>query len=211
MINLTQSKQGKKNTGQRSSCPRPKSGLEYIMRLLFNFGIITLLGISLGAFNRESWALITASGLWSATSRESRPPKTSRRRPCKLCRSWTQDPARRHCGSIRSTLPRNCEWLRDNTSCYRSRPHRCRSRAQHIGDKRFWSCGTAWGNWNISGKLWVIHFLITSTKFVCFASLTVTTAWTSSINFCFSSSSKFMYHFASLVFPALFWIRMNRI
>lgn len=46
---------------------------------------------------------------------------------------------------------------------------------------------------------------------MCLASLTVTTAWTSSISFCFSSSSKFMYHFASRVFPALFWIKMNRI
>lgn len=51
----------------------------------------------------------------------------------------------------------------------------------------------------------------TSTKLVCLASLTVTTACTSSINFCFSSSSKCMYHLASLVFPARFWIRINRI
>ena len=54
-------------------------------------------------------------------------------------------------------------------------------------------------------------WLYTSTKFVCLASLTVTTACTSSINFCFSSSSKFIYHLASRVFPARFWIRMNRI
>lgn len=52
---------------------------------------------------------------------------------------------------------------------------------------------------------------ITSTKLVCLASLTVTTAWTSSISFCFSSSSKFIYHLANLVFPALFWINMNLI
>ena len=52
---------------------------------------------------------------------------------------------------------------------------------------------------------------LTSTKFVCFASLTVTRAWTSSISFCFSSSSKFMYHFARRVFPARFWIKINRI
>ena len=51
----------------------------------------------------------------------------------------------------------------------------------------------------------------TSTKFVCLASLTVTTAWTSSINFYFSSSSKCMYHLASRVLPARFWIKMNRI
>ena len=51
----------------------------------------------------------------------------------------------------------------------------------------------------------------TSTKLVCLASLTVTTACTSSMSFCFSSSSKFMYHLASLVLPALFWIRINRI
>lgn len=55
------------------------------------------------------------------------------------------------------------------------------------------------------------QYLFTSTKLVCLASLTVTTAWTSSINFCFSSSSKCMYHFASLVFPARFWIRINLI
>ena len=39
---------------------------------------------------------------------------------------------------------------------------------------------------------------LNSTKLVCFWSRTVTTAWTSSISFCFSSSSKFMYHLASL-------------
>lgn len=52
---------------------------------------------------------------------------------------------------------------------------------------------------------------LTSTKFVCLASRTVTKAWTSSINFCFSSSSKFIYHLASRVFPARFWIKMKRI
>merc|ERR1711997_93703 len=56
----------------------------------------------------------------------------------------------------------------------------------------------------------ILKFL-NSTKFVCFASRTVTTACTSSISFCFSSSSKFMYHLASLVFPALFWIITNLI
>ena len=60
--------------------------------------------------------------------------------------------------------------------------------------------------------VWTILFsLHTSTKLVCLASLTVTRAWTSSMSFCFSSSSKFMYHFASLVLPARFWIKMNRI
>ena len=68
----------------------------------------------------------------------------------------------------------------------------------------------------------ILKFL-NSTKFVCFASLTVTMEWTlidhyhpldykitymcintSSISFCFSSSSKWMYHLASLVFPARF-------
>lgn len=51
----------------------------------------------------------------------------------------------------------------------------------------------------------------TSTKLVCLASRTVTTAWTSSMSFCFSSSSKFMYHFASRVLPARFCIKMKRI
>lgn len=51
----------------------------------------------------------------------------------------------------------------------------------------------------------------TSTKLVCLASRTVTTAWTSSISFCFSSSSNCMYHLASLVFPARFWMRIKRI
>lgn len=51
----------------------------------------------------------------------------------------------------------------------------------------------------------------TSTKLVCLASLTVTTACTSSINFCFSSSSNCMYHLASRVFPARFWMRIKRI
>lgn len=51
----------------------------------------------------------------------------------------------------------------------------------------------------------------TSTKLVCFASLTVTTACTSSMSFCFSSSSKFMYHLAKRVLPARFCIRMKRI
>lgn len=62
-------------------------------------------------------------------------------------------------------------------------------------------------------SFWVTSYsvVLTSTKLVCLASRTVTTAWTSSISFCFSSSSKFMYHLASLVFPALFWIRMKRI
>lgn len=59
--------------------------------------------------------------------------------------------------------------------------------------------------------MYIIFKIKTSTKFVCLASLTVTTAWTSSISFCFSSSSKFMYHFARRVLPALFWIRINRI
>ena len=45
---------------------------------------------------------------------------------------------------------------------------------------------------------------LTATKLVCFASLTVTKAWTSSINFCFSSSSKCMYHLARRVLPARF-------
>ena len=52
---------------------------------------------------------------------------------------------------------------------------------------------------------------VTSTKLVCLASLTVTTACTSSISFCFSSSSNCMYHLARRVLPARFWIRMNRI
>lgn len=52
---------------------------------------------------------------------------------------------------------------------------------------------------------------VTSTKLVCLASRTVTTAWTSSMSFCFSSSSNCIYHLASLVFPARFWIRMKRI
>ena len=51
----------------------------------------------------------------------------------------------------------------------------------------------------------------TSTKLVCLASRTVTTAWTSSISFCFSSSSKCMYHLAKRVLPARFWIKINRI
>ncbi len=46
---------------------------------------------------------------------------------------------------------------------------------------------------------------------MCFASRTVTNAWTSSISFCFSSSSKWTYHLASRVFPARFWIKMKRI
>lgn len=56
-----------------------------------------------------------------------------------------------------------------------------------------------------------ILLIHTSTKLVCLASLTVTTAWTSSINFCFSSSSNCMYHLASRVFPARFWMRIKRI
>lgn len=52
---------------------------------------------------------------------------------------------------------------------------------------------------------------VTSTKLVCLASRTVTTACTSSISFCFSSSSNCMYHLARRVFPARFWIRMKRI
>ena len=78
----------------------------------------------------------------------------------------------------------------------------------------------------------------TSTKFVCVWFRTETIAWTSSINFCFSSSSKVMYliewlhpepckeqkpnngtkttndisnHFARRVFPARFWISIKRI
>lgn len=53
--------------------------------------------------------------------------------------------------------------------------------------------------------------IVTSTKLVCFASRTVTTACTSSISFCFSSSSKFMYHLARRVLPARFCINMKRI
>lgn len=59
-----------------------------------------------------------------------------------------------------------------------------------------------------------LHIILhnhTSTKLVCLASRTVTTACTSSINFCFSSSSNCMYHLANRVFPARFWIRMKRI
>lgn len=52
---------------------------------------------------------------------------------------------------------------------------------------------------------------ITSTKLVCLASRTVTTACTSSISFCFSSSSNCMYHLARRVLPARFWMRMKRI
>ena len=52
---------------------------------------------------------------------------------------------------------------------------------------------------------------LTATKLVCLASLTVTMECTSSISFCFSSSSKCMYHLARRVLPALFWIKMNRI
>lgn len=52
---------------------------------------------------------------------------------------------------------------------------------------------------------------VTSTKLVCLASRTVTTACTSSISFCFSSSSNCMYHLARRVLPALFWMRMKRI
>lgn len=69
-----------------------------------------------------------------------------------------------------------------------------------------WTSGTT-GHKILHCKL-LIH---TSTKLVCLASLTVTTAWTSSINFCFSSSSNCMYHLASRVFPARFWMRMKRI
>lgn len=69
------------------------------------------------------------------------------------------------------------------------------------------------GRWKTSKIMFKNTFLNnrTSTKLVCFASRTVTTAWTSSISFCFSSSSKFMYHFANRVLPARFWIRMKRI
>ena len=57
----------------------------------------------------------------------------------------------------------------------------------------------------------IISQFYTSTKLVCLASLTVTTACTSSISFCFSSSSKCIYHLANRVFPARFWINMKRI
>lgn len=69
-----------------------------------------------------------------------------------------------------------------------------------------WTSGTT--GHKILHCILLIH---TSTKLVCLASLTVTTAWTSSINFCFSSSSNCMYHLASRVFPARFWMRMKRI
>lgn len=62
--------------------------------------------------------------------------------------------------------------------------------------------------WNMSIQFF---FQLTSTKFVCLASRTVTTACTSSINFCFSSSSKFMYHLANRVLPARFCIKIKRI
>ena len=57
---------------------------------------------------------------------------------------------------------------------------------------------------------WLL-LVLTSTKLVCLASLTVTRACTSSMSFCFSSSSNDMYHLASRVLPARFWIRMKRI
>ena len=52
---------------------------------------------------------------------------------------------------------------------------------------------------------------LTATKLVCLASRTVTMACTSSISFCFSSSSKCIYHLARRVLPARFWIKMKRI
>lgn len=57
----------------------------------------------------------------------------------------------------------------------------------------------------------VLNEVLTATKLVCLASLTVTMECTSSISFCFSSSSKGMYHLARRVFPARFWIRIKRI
>lgn len=66
------------------------------------------------------------------------------------------------------------------------------------------------GKWSVN----VLRFTqlgITSTKLVCLASRTVTTACTSSISFCFSSSSKFMYHLARRVLPARFCMSINRI
>lgn len=164
--------------------------------------------------SRESLTSTVAWGLWFVMSLGSRQLKTSRRQLCRLCRSWTPNPARKHYGNTRWELPRSCESLPDNISCYHSRPHKYRSRAPRIGDRRFWSCGT---ESKVGEFSWVICWnysmgsRFTSTKLVCLASRTVTTAWTSSISFCFSSSSKFMYHFASLVLPALFWIKMNRI
>ena len=45
--------------------------------------------------------------------------------------------------------------------------------------------------------------------FSIFYELPVTRAWTSSISFCFSSASKLLYHLASRVLPARFWIKIN--
>lgn len=159
--------------------------------------------------------LATVWALSSVMFPLSRQPKTSRRQRCTLCRSWTQDPARIHYGSIRSGLLQSYEWPPDSTSYCRWHPHRCRSRDPHSVYIQFWNCETTRreereGKWSVN----VLRFTqlgITSTKLVCLASRTVTTACTSSISFCFSSSSKFMYHLARRVLPARFCMSINRI
>lgn len=139
-------------------------------------------------------------------------PRTSRRLLNTLCKSWRPSPAHKHCGSIRSAPPQSCGSLPSNRDCYHSRQRKCRSKDQHIFCRRSWSFET---ERELCFKTWLLVYdskrRPTSTKFVCLASRTVTTAWTSSISFCFSSSSKFIYHLANLVFPARFWIRMKRI
>lgn len=124
----------------------------------------------------------------------------------------------------RSRLRQSCGLLRDKLNCYRWRPHKCKSISPHSDDRRFCSYGTE----NIEDlSRFILTVVLTSTKlkrtdqfsfivkngtyFVCLASRTVTKEWTSSINFCFSSSWKFINHLARRVLPARFWIRMKRI
>ena len=116
----------------------------------------------------------------------------------------------------KSNIPqRNYELLLSKRDYCQIHQHRCKNTVQHNACKWFWNFGTrrnlcVWHPALQSNCIRLVDYNVRKNLYWS-KILPVTRAWTSSISFCFSSASKLLYHFASLVFPARFWISMNLI
>lgn len=111
-----------------------------------NCSVLNHLMLSLLLFTLTSWAWAAVSILLFVMFRVFHRLRTSHPPRCTLCKSWTRDPVRRHCGSIRWALRQNCVSLLGNTDYCRWHRHICKSRGQHSVDRRFWSYETVNGN-----------------------------------------------------------------